>query len=304
MPLPTKWNQKRKKPPVGFDYVEPILEVLENELRDKVKESNMNQRKIESLWPIHQINWQKSRYIYDMYYTHQRISRDVYQYCIDQKLVDAALIAKWKKPGYERLCSTYVINPSNYKFGTTSICRVPFHDRNDDQKYAKDPTTGCMGCASSAVGNSGNGSKKKKNSNDDQNNNNQQQAQSQNIFGTKYGQNLAAVQIAREKRMELKRQHEQEKLAQEQLRQQQEQSHQRDHDDDDAETDDDDDYGPAPTAGIWAGSQKLQSEVEQSNHVTENVNEDNDDDATTDDEEDDINNEDNAQSRPDKKIRM
>jgi bud site selection protein 31 len=148
MPLPTKWNQKRKKPPVGFDYVEPILEALENEVRDKVKESNMNQRKIESLWPIHQINWQKSRYIYDLYYTHHRISKEVYQYCINQKLVDAALIAKWKKPGYERLCSTYVINPSNYKFGTTSICRVPFKDRNDDQKYAKDPTTGCMGCAS------------------------------------------------------------------------------------------------------------------------------------------------------------
>ena len=41
------------------------------------------------------------------------------------KLVDAALIAKWKKPGYERLCSTYVINTKNYKFGTVSICRVP-----------------------------------------------------------------------------------------------------------------------------------------------------------------------------------
>lgn len=33
-------------------------------------------------------------------------------------------MAKWKKPGYERLCSTYVINSKNYKFGTVSICRV------------------------------------------------------------------------------------------------------------------------------------------------------------------------------------
>lgn len=39
-------------------------------------------------------------------------------------------MAKWKKPGYERLCSTYVINTKNYKFGTTSICRVsPLCDR-------------------------------------------------------------------------------------------------------------------------------------------------------------------------------
>lgn len=140
MPLPQKWNKKRKAPPSGFDVVEPVLEALENELRDKVKETDAKQRKLETCWPVHQINWQKSRYIYDMYYTHKRISRAVYQYCLDQKLVDGALIAKWKKPGYERLCSTYVINPSNYKFGTVSICRVPYSDRNEEQKLAKDPT--------------------------------------------------------------------------------------------------------------------------------------------------------------------
>jgi bud site selection protein 31 len=140
MPLPQKWYSKNRKPPPGFEYVEPVLEALENELRDKVKESNLNKRKTESIWPIHQINWQKSRYIYDLFYTHQKISKQVYQYCLDQKIVDAALIAKWKKKGYERLCSTYVINPSNYKFGTTSICRVPWFDRSEEQKKAQDPT--------------------------------------------------------------------------------------------------------------------------------------------------------------------
>lgn len=140
MPLPQRWNQKHKKVPIGFDYISTILEVLENELRDKMKDQNLNQRKIESLWPIHQINYQKTRYVYDMYYTYQKISYDVYQYCITQKYIDPALIAKWKKPGYEKLCSTYVINPSNYKFNTVSICRVPYKDRSNDQKYAKDPT--------------------------------------------------------------------------------------------------------------------------------------------------------------------
>lgn len=43
---------------------------------------------------------------------------------VPQKLVDGPLMAKWKKPGYERLCSTYVINTKNYKFGTVSICRA------------------------------------------------------------------------------------------------------------------------------------------------------------------------------------
>ena len=256
-----KWG-KKKKPPVGFDYVEPILEALENELRDKVKETNEGKRKTESLWPVHQINWQKSRYIYDMFYTHKRISRPVYDYCIKQRIVDAGLIAKWKKPGYERLCSTYVINPTNYKFGTTSICRVPLFDRSEEQRSAQDPTvrrlgcmaisiffsftlphhhiffkTGCRGCAS------GKG------------------AGPRNIFGNKYGQNLAAVQIARENRVAeiVKKKCEAEEIAQ-----------RIDHDEGEDETDEgeeetddeDEDYGPTPAAGVWAGSQKLQAESE------------------------------------------
>jgi len=107
-----------------------------------------------------------------MYYTYERISREVYDYCITNKLVDAGLIAKWKKPGYERLCSTYTINPKNYRFGTVSICRVPKQYLAPGMEI-EDPMTGCRGCAS------GNGS---------------------NVFGNKYGQYLATIQIAREER--------------------------------------------------------------------------------------------------------
>lgn len=249
MPLPKRWNKKRSPPP-GFDIVEPILESLEHELRDKIKETNEKKRKTESIWPVHQIGWQKSRYIYDMYYTYGNISREVYDYCLKQKLVDPALIAKWKKPGYERLCSTYVINPSNYKFGTTSICRVPMRDRSTEQKTAQDPTTGCLGCAS------GKG------------------AGPRNIFGNKYGQYLAAVQIAREERLE--------KLAEKRRKAEEEEelaagantktSTAADGADDDDETTDDDsdtddedeeDYGLKPVAGIWAGSNKLQHQSEK-----------------------------------------
>jgi hypothetical protein len=109
-----------------------------------------------------------------MFYTYKRIPRVVYDYCIDNKIVDAALIAKWKKSGYERLCSTYVINPRNYKFGTVSICRVPAHCLSAGQ-IVEDPTTGCRGCASGPGG-------------------------QKNIFGSKYGQYLAAIQVAREDR--------------------------------------------------------------------------------------------------------
>ena len=95
MPLPQRWHKKKlQQPPDGFDVIEPTLEALEHELRDKIKETNEKKRKTESMWPVYQINWQKSRYVYDMYYTYHRISKQVYDYCIQQKLIDAALIAK------------------------------------------------------------------------------------------------------------------------------------------------------------------------------------------------------------------
>lgn len=105
MPLPQRWHKNKKStqrggrgPPEGFaEVLEPTLEALEHELRDKIKESNEKKRKTESMWPVYQINWQKSRYVYDMYYTYHRISKPVYDYCIQQKLIDAALIAKVRK---------------------------------------------------------------------------------------------------------------------------------------------------------------------------------------------------------------
>ncbi|CAM9135404.1 unnamed protein product, partial [Ectocarpus fasciculatus] len=171
----SKYGRKMKEAPDGFEYIEPILTALDNELREKVNEPHEGLRKTESQWPVHQINWQKSRYVYDMFYVYHKISREVYDYCVKNKLVDAGLIAKWKKPGYERLCSTYVINTRNYKFGTVSICRVPKHCLAEGTNI-EDATTGCRGCASGPGGET-------------------------NIFGNKYGQYLAAIQVAREERL-------------------------------------------------------------------------------------------------------
>lgn len=218
----SKFGRKQKQAPDGFEYVEPTLTALEQELRERkylsfphefilldfttenmsclpigVNDPHEGLRKTESQWPIHQINWQKSRYIYDLYYTFNRISKEVYDYCINTKIIDAALIAKWKKPGYERLCSTYVINPRNYKFGTVSICRVPKQFLAPGTEI-EDPITGCRGCASDS---------------------------SHNIFGNKYGQYLAAVQIAREEKQARKaallRAQQMEHLRQQQKQQQQ-----------------------------------------------------------------------------------
>jgi hypothetical protein len=122
--------------------------------------------------------------------------------------------------------------------------------------------TGCLGCASG------------------------KNAGPRNIFGTKYGQNLAAVQIAREKRRNDKwsapdlpppqaAASDEEESPQQQQPYQPQQHHNNDDDnvdvDDDASTDveeeaneeEDDDFGPSPAAGIWAGSQKLVQESEK-----------------------------------------
>lgn len=285
-----RWDPKAKKPPKGFAYLSPVLSTLENELRDKVRESNANKRNTESMWPVHQINWQRSRYVYDMYYTHGKISKVVYDYCIKNKLVDAALIAKWKKIGYERLCSTYTINSNNYKFGTTSICRVPLKDRSSEQRLAMDPTTGCRGCAS-GIG------------------------QPRNIFGNKYGQNLAAVQIAREARMK-------------EIQEQQQRKQQLENDieegkriecanrnvgggnseteSEDDDNDDDDDYGPTPVAGVWAAGGSKLERLATADGVGEGeikkAGGGGGGDSETEDDVDDDNNEDTPQ-QPTKKLR-
>jgi len=136
-------------------------------------------------------------------------------------------------------------------------------DRGEMQKTAQDPTTGCLGCAS--------GSK----------------AGPKNIFGNKYGQNLAAVQIAREARMEAIRVRREEQARQRHEREEEERREQQAHsaaaimqahdstttaaagsgdsetDDDDDSSDDDDDYGPSPAAGVWAGTRKLEVESQK-----------------------------------------
>jgi bud site selection protein 31 len=172
-----KWGYRAKRPPAGWDYIEPTMTALANELREANTAGHGGKQRHEAMWPVHQINNQRSRYVYDMFYVHRKISRELYQYCLKNKLADADLIAKWKKPGYEKLCSTFVINSRNFPFGTTAICRVPRKKLQPGKQMFFEAHTGCRGCAS------GRGSHS-------------------NIFGNKYGQNLADVQLLREQKLE------------------------------------------------------------------------------------------------------
>ena len=131
--------------------LEPTLNALEDEMRERMNDNHDGTSKNEMMWPIHQINWQRSRYVYDMHFVHNRISRQVLNYCVQQKYADSALIAKWKRPEYARLCCIQAIDRSSTAYGNTSICRVPKQQLGENQ-FARNPFSGCRGCASGKGG--------------------------------------------------------------------------------------------------------------------------------------------------------
>lgn len=140
-----------KKAPEGWDDVEPQLQEFHQQMQDAVNEPHEGKRRNEATWGITKIHYERSRYIYELYYKKKAISRELYDWLLREKFADAALIAKWKKSGYEFLCSLSAIDKRNSNFGTTAICRVPLHLRKPG---ATGPSvaTGCISCASQESG--------------------------------------------------------------------------------------------------------------------------------------------------------
>lgn len=132
--------------PEGYELVRPTLEKLRARLKDAQRASLKTESKHSSLWPILQLHRQISRYVYQMYYERKMILKQVYGFLLAQKDVDANLIAKWKKKGYEKLCCVECIVRSS-PLASTCICRVPSSevgDRNSEGCV----TCGCKGCSS------------------------------------------------------------------------------------------------------------------------------------------------------------
>lgn len=137
-----------KRPPEGWSEILPQLEEFKSRMRDAVNEPHEGKRRNEANWPIQKIHYERSRYIYELYYKTKAISKELYEYLLKEKWADANLIAKWKKPGFEYLCSLAAIDKSRTHFGTTSICRVPLHLRKPGPQ-GPNSATGCISCASS-----------------------------------------------------------------------------------------------------------------------------------------------------------
>jgi bud site selection protein 31 len=165
MPPVRTARASRKAPPEGFDDIEDTLLEFQTKMKDAENASHEGKKKYEMTWPIFQITHQRSRYIYDLYYEKEAISKQLYDYLLKNGYADAMLIAKWKKQGYEKvscsraftqgtqtyvaqLCCTRCIQTKETNFRSTCICRVPRDQLNENQEI-QCVNCGCRGCASS-----------------------------------------------------------------------------------------------------------------------------------------------------------
>ena len=122
MSLKVRLAGKRK--PEGWAMIEPTLVEFEERLREAVNDPHEGKRKCEANWPIHRIHYERNRYIYDLYYRQEKLSRQLYEFLVREKVVDGALISKWRKPGYERLCCLKCISTRDTNFGTVRFINI------------------------------------------------------------------------------------------------------------------------------------------------------------------------------------
>ncbi len=116
--MPRVKRSRTPKPPAGFELVKPTLDELEKKMREGFlfflrisfffsflclaeNDPHENKRKAESVWAILRIHHQQSRYIYDIFYRRKEISRELYDWLLEENYADRNLIAKWKKVRFQ-----------------------------------------------------------------------------------------------------------------------------------------------------------------------------------------------------------
>lgn len=138
-------KMKARKAPPGMEKVQDKLQEFEARTRDVLNTPADDKRRNEITWPMHKLHYEKNRYLYDMQRRHE-ISKPLLDYLIHEKIADGKLIAKWRRPGYETLCSLLVITKKNTNFGAVGVCRVKLKDRRG--QILPNVLTGCVSCAS------------------------------------------------------------------------------------------------------------------------------------------------------------
>lgn len=100
---PIRSAAKRKPPPEGFEDIEDQLLIFQNKMKDAHNKPPPTGPKHQAQWEIFQIAHARSRYVYDLYYEKEAISKKLYDWLLKNGYADAMLIAKWKKQGYEKV---------------------------------------------------------------------------------------------------------------------------------------------------------------------------------------------------------
>lgn len=96
-------SSKRKPPPDGFEDIENDLLIFSNKMKDAQNKPPPSGPRHQAQWEIFQISHQRSRYVYELYYEKEAISKKLYDWLLKNGYADAMLIAKWKKQGYEKV---------------------------------------------------------------------------------------------------------------------------------------------------------------------------------------------------------
>ncbi|KAK7908562.1 hypothetical protein PG985_015865 [Apiospora marii] len=149
MPAIRTHASRTKKPPAGFDDIRDDLEVFNIKMKDAQNAPTGNLPKAQAQWPIFQIAHQRTRYVYELYYEKDAISKQLYDWLLKNGYADAMLIAKWKKQGYEKLCCLRCVQTKETNYSSTCICRVPKAQMKDETKDIQCVNCGCRGCGSS-----------------------------------------------------------------------------------------------------------------------------------------------------------
>jgi len=104
-------NVRRRQYPKGWYIIKPTLDEFADKMSRAEQDIRRGQRKVDSLWPLFQIRHQQSRYIYDMFYTIKMISKELFEYCLENDIADKSLIDEWKNQGHENLSCSDVFRP-------------------------------------------------------------------------------------------------------------------------------------------------------------------------------------------------
>lgn len=149
------YRHHRSPPPQGFDEIKPALDDFEARLLDVQHGSKVSKLAREELWKITQIQHERTRYVYRLYFERRLISRELYEWLLRERYADKLLIAKWKKRGYEKLCCLQCIR--GHTGHAVCICRVPRAQLEEEARrrggdgevtFKQCVHCGCSGCAS------------------------------------------------------------------------------------------------------------------------------------------------------------